>query len=114
MESVTPLDNGPTMLDLLTFAGYWYLSGLFFVFIVSLLLIHDGEIEEIRIQDFERYFGWSVLGPIAGIFMLWIIFMKLTHSFREVYVSNRHRVLWRGKTSRSKAVLFGSKDDDDD
>jgi hypothetical protein len=96
------------------FFGYWYLSGLVFTTILGIMAVVDGKTEEIRISDLEEFFGWALLGPLLGLLVLGIVVMKSTSGIREAYYGLRHKVLWRSKTSRSKAVLFGDKDSDDD
>jgi hypothetical protein len=93
---------------------YWYLSGVVFTTILCAVAIYDGKTEEIRLKDFEEYLGWALGGPLIGLIVLSILFLKATTGIRQGYSEMRHRVLWRSKSSQAKEVLFGSKDTDDD
>ncbi len=96
-----------------TGVGLWYASGLIFSVLLGILMIRDGKMEEVRIKDFEGLLGWALLGPLIGLILIGILFLKATNGIRNSYSESRHTVLWRSKTSKTKAVLYGSKDDDD-
>ena len=93
---------------------YWYLAGIVFTTILCSIAIYDGKTEEIRLKDFEEYLMWSLGGPLIGLIVLSILFMKATSGLRGTYSNLRHKVLWRSRSSQAKEVLFGSKDTDDD
>ncbi len=92
----------------------WYGIGLVFTTILCIMAIMDGKTEEVRLKDFEEYFMWALGGPLIGLIVLSILFLKATSGIRSSYSGFRHKVLWRSKTSRTKQVLYGDQSNDDD
>ena len=104
---------GLTLSNISNFVLFWLASGLAFSFIILLWSILDGSKEELRIKDITEILVMTLAGPLLGLLIAYKVGTILSN-----YISNKLRVhgdtiIWRSRTSKTKAILFSSKEDDD-
>ena len=104
-----------SFLDVVKYCAEWYTSGIILSFICMLYSINISKtLDEVKVHNVQELFMLALAGPLMILFMLCWLFFELFGKLKKELSQHKDVVLWRSRRGKTKTVLYGNKDEDDD